>query len=36
MKDEKLWFDKILSFLILCICLGAIIVCCFQIFHQNS
>lgn len=33
MKDEKLWFDKILSFSILCICFGAIIVCCFQMFY---
>ena len=34
MKDEKLWFDKILSFSILCICFGAIIVCCFQMFYR--
>lgn len=33
MENEKPWFDKMFSYSFLCICLGAVIVCCLQVLH---
>ena len=33
MENENSWFDKMFSYSFLCICLGAVVVCCLQVLH---
>lgn len=33
MENKNSWFDKMLSYAFLCICLSAVIVCCLQVLH---